>query len=135
MTLKYLLDTNICIYIAKHTPIHIFNKFAELVLGEACMSTITYGELYYGVYKSQHAKKNMALLQELVSVIPALPIPTDASSHYGHIRSLLEQKGIPIGNNDLWIAAHALALNVTLVTNNMKEFRRVPHLVLENWAH
>lgn len=134
MTLKYLLDTNICIYIAKHSPIHIFNKFAELVIGEACMSMVTYGELYYGAYKSQHSKKNLALLQELASMIPPLPMSTDAAKHYGHTRSILEQKGTPIGNNDLWIAAHALSLEVTLVTNNMKEFVRIPHLRLENWA-
>jgi tRNA(fMet)-specific endonuclease VapC len=134
MTLKYLLDTNICIYIAKHAPIHIFNKFSKLVIGEACMSMITYGELYYGVCKSQHSKKNMALLEELASVIPPLPMPTEAGKQYGQIRSLLEQKGTPIGNNDLWIAAHALALEVTLVTNNTKEFSRISHLNVENWA-
>ncbi len=134
MTIKYLLDTNICIYIAKHSPIHIFNKFEELVVGQACMSMITYGELFYGVYKSQHSKKNMALLQELISMIPPLPMPTEAGKHYGHIRSMLEQKGTPIGNNDTWIAAHALSLDVTLVTNNIKEFTRIPHLLVENWA-
>lgn len=134
MALKYLLDTNICIYIAKHSPIHIFNRFEKLVIGEACMSMITYGELFYGVYKSQHSKKNMALLQELISIIPPLPMPVEAGKHYGHIRSMLEQKGTPIGNNDTWIAAHALSLDVTLVTNNMKEFTRIPHLHVENWA-
>ncbi|MCE5293076.1 MAG: type II toxin-antitoxin system VapC family toxin [Chlamydiales bacterium] len=134
MTLKYLLDTNICIYIAKHSPIHIFNRFEELVIGEACMSMITYGELFYGVYKSQHSKKNMGLLQELISIIPPLPMPTEAGKHYGHIRSTLEKKGTPIGNNDTWIAAHALSLDVTLVTNNTKEFTRISHLKLENWA-
>jgi len=134
MRLKYLLDTNICIYIAKHSPIHIFNKFEELVIGEACMSMITYGELYYGVQKSQHSKKNMALLQELIGMIPPLPMPTEAGKHYGQIRSQLERAGTPIGNNDTWIAAHALSLDVTLVTNNMKEFTRIPQLQLENWA-
>ena len=134
MTLKYLLDTNICIYIAKHSPIHISHRFSKLGVGEACMSIITYGELCYGVHKSQHSKKNMALLQELISMIPPLPLPIDAGKQYGHIRALLEQKGTPIGNNDTWIAAHAVSLGVTLVTNNTKEFTRIPHLLLENWA-
>lgn len=98
------------------------------------MSMITYGELFYGVYKSQHSKKNMGLLQELISIIPPLPMPTEAGKHYGHIRSTLEKKGTPIGNNDTWIAAHALSLDVTLVTNNTKEFTRISHLKLENWA-
>jgi tRNA(fMet)-specific endonuclease VapC len=134
MTLKYLLDTNICIYIAKQRPIQILHKFEKLIVGEACMSTITYGELFYGAQKSQHPKKNGALLQELISLIPPLPISIDAGKHYGQIRSKLEQAGTPIGNNDLWIAAHALSLNITLVTNNLKEFSRIPHLHLENWV-
>lgn len=76
----------------------------------------------------------MALLQELISMIPPLPMPLEAGKHYGHIRSLLEQKGTPIGNNDTWIAAHALSLDVTLVTNSMKEFSGISHLHTENWA-
>lgn len=135
MALKYLLDTNICIYIAKQKPLHILTKFEELVIGEAGMSTITYGELYYGAQKSQHPQKNATLLQELTGLIPSLPIPTDAGKHYGQIRSKLEKSGTPIGNNDLWIAAHALSLGVILVTNNLKEFNRIPHLTLENWAN
>ncbi len=135
MKLKYLLDTNICIYIAKQNPIQIFTKFEKLVVGEACMSTITYGELFYGVQKSQHSKKNRVLLQDLISLIPALPIPIDAGKHYGQIRKTLEQKGTPIGNNDSWIAAHALSLDVILVTNNMKEFNWIQSLHLENWAN
>lgn len=135
MKLRYLLDTNICIYIAKQKPPHVFSKFERLVIGEACMSTVTYGELFYGTQKSQHSKKNMLLLQELASLIPPLPLPTEAGKHYGQIRSQLEQMGSPIGNNDLWIAAHALSLNIILVTNNLKEFTRIPDLRVENWAN
>jgi len=135
MKLKYLLDTNICIYIAKQKPLHIFTKFEELVIGEACMSTVTYGELFYGAQKSRHPQKNLTLLRELISLIPPLLIPIEAGKYYGQVRAKLEQKGTPIGNNDLWIAAHALSLNVILVTNNLKEFERIPHLNLENWAH
>lgn len=113
---------------------HIYSKFEKLVIGEVVMSTVTYGELFDGVQKSQNQKKNMTLLQDLASLIPPLPIPTDAGKHYGQIRTLLEQKGTSIGNNDLWIAAHAISLDVTLVTNNMKEFIRILNLHIENWS-
>lgn len=134
MTLRYLLDTNICIYIAKKSPTAVLNRFEQLSIGEVGMSTITYGELIYGAQKSQHPKKTLHILEELASLIPPLPISTDAGKFYGKIRETLEKKGKIIGNNDLWIAAHSLALNVTLVTNNMKEFSRIPHLKLENWV-
>lgn len=98
------------------------------------MSMISYGELLYGVKKSQHAKKNQRILEELAGLIPPLPMSTDACHYYGDTRSHLEAHGKLIGNNDLWIAAHALSLKVILVTNNVKEFSRVPHLKLENWA-
>lgn len=135
MSLKYLLDTNICIYIAKQKPIYVLGRFEKLFIGEACMSTITYGELYFGVQKSQHPKKNMGLLHELTNLLPPLPISTDAGQYYGQIRSKLEKAGTPIGNNDLWIAAHALSLDVILVSNKVKEFNRVPGLRLENWIN
>lgn len=135
VALRYLLDTNTCIYIAKQQPIHVLRKFENLVVGEAAMSTITYGELLYGAEKSHHPKKTMSILEELTGLIPVLPISTEAGKHYGHIRCKLEKKGLPIGGNDLWIAAHALSLDgVVLVTNNVKEFSRIPHLKLENWV-
>lgn len=133
MSLRYLLDTNICIYIAKKHPSSVIHKFEELVVGETAMSTITYGELLYGAKKSHHPKKALQVLEELTSLIPVLPIPTDAAESYGEIRSHLEKQGKIIGTNDLWIAAHALALNVRLVTNNLKEFSRISHLKVENW--
>nr|MDQ2995021.1 PIN domain-containing protein [Pseudomonadota bacterium] len=98
------------------------------------MSRITYGELIFGAQKSQQLKKTLHLLEELASLIPPLPISTDTGKFYGKIRATLEKQGKIIGNNDLCIAAHALALNITLVTNNMKGFSRIPHLKLENWA-
>ena len=97
------------------------------------MSSITYGELLYGASKSLHHEKTMKIIQEFASLIPPLPIPTEAGCHYGDIRYTLEKSGSPIGNNDLWIAAHALALNMILVTNNVKEFNRIPNLKIENW--
>lgn len=134
MKLCYLLDTNICIYIAKNKPHSVLEKFEQLAVGEVGMSTITQGELIYGAKKSQHPIKTMKLLDELMSLIPPLPIPTEAGKLYGEIRSKLEKKGKVIGNNDLWIAAHAIALELTLVTNNTKEFSRISQLKLENWV-
>lgn len=134
MTLRYLLDTNICIYIAKKKPLAVSQKLEKMKVGEVAMSAITYGELLFGAEKSQHVEKTKKILEELTTLIPPLELTLKASEHYAHIRALLEAKGKPIGNNDLWIASHALALNTTLVTNNMKEFSRVPYLKLENWA-
>jgi tRNA(fMet)-specific endonuclease VapC len=134
MTLRYLLDTNICIYIAKEKPLSVLKKFEKLEVGEVGMSIITYGELLFGAQKSHHPKKAQLLLQELVSLIPPLPMAVQAAKYYGDVRSKLEKQGKPIGNNDLWIAAHALTLELVLITNNVKEFSRVPHLKLENWV-
>jgi tRNA(fMet)-specific endonuclease VapC len=134
MSLRYLLDTNICIYIAKQKPLSVLHKFEQLMVGEVGMSTITYGELLYGAQKSHHPKKAFSLLEELTGLIPPMPIATEVAKQYGIIRAKLEKIGKPIGNNDLWIAAHALALGSILVTNNIKEFSRVPHLKLENWV-
>lgn len=134
MTLRYLLDTNICIYIAKQKPKNVLLKFEQLAVGEVGMSTITYGELCYCAQKSQHPKKTLSTLQELINFIPPLMLPVDTGKHYGEIRTILEKQGTPIGNNDLWIAAHTLALDVTLVTNNTKEFVKIAHLKMENWV-
>lgn len=134
MALKYLLDTNTCIYIAKKRPLAVLQQFEKMVMGDVAMSIITYGELLYGVEKSQHQKKSKTILAELSSLIPPLPLSPTASHHYAETRATLEKQGKPIGNNDLWIASHALALNVTLVTNNAKEFSRIPKLKLTNWV-
>lgn len=99
------------------------------------MSAIAYGELHYSVQKNQHIKKNLHLLNELASVIPPLPLPTTVGKAYGWIREKLEKQGKMIGNNDLWIAAHAMVLKLILVTNNVKEFSRIPDLKIENWIH
>lgn len=133
-SLKYLLDTNICIYITKEKPIAVRDRFEQLNIGEVAMSAITYGELLYGAEKSQHRDNVLAHLRQLTNYIPPLPLPNDVAEHYGEIRALLAKKGQPIGNNDLWIAAHALSLDVILVTNNEKEFRRIAELKIENWC-
>lgn len=134
MTLQYLLDTNICIYIAKQQPATVLERFEQLTVGEVAISAITYGELLYGANKSQQKNKVLKQLEQFTNLIPALPLPINAAEFYGHTRAQLEKKGQPIGNNDLWIAAHALSLKATLVTNNEKEFKRIAHLKVENWC-
>jgi tRNA(fMet)-specific endonuclease VapC len=131
---RYLLDTNICIYIARKKPERVLRHFNKVSLGEAAISVITYGELLYGAAKSAQRTEALERLRELVHLLPALALPESAAETYGAIRADLEQKGEMIGNNDLWIAAHALASGLTLVTNNEKEFRRVRGLKVQNWT-
>lgn len=130
----YMLDTNICIYIIKKKPISVLQKFESLPVGAVSMSLVTYGELEFGALRSNNAKKALDILDELAAYIPVLPMPADAAKEYADIRANLTAKGLPIGNNDLWIAAHARALGHTLVTNNVKEFERVDNLELDNWV-
>jgi tRNA(fMet)-specific endonuclease VapC len=134
MEARYLLDTNICIYIRQNRPERVFDRFKRLRAGEAVLSVITYGELFYGATKSAQSAAALERLHELTSLLPALPLPETAREVYGRLRAQLEAKGQTIGNNDLWIAAHALSSGLTLVTNNEKEFRRVKALRMENWT-
>ena len=131
---RFLLDTNICTYIRQERPEAVLRRFRRLRPGEAALSVITYGELIYGAAKSAQREAALERLRELVHWLPALPMPETAAEAYGNIRAELATKGEMIGNNDLWIAAHALASGLTLVTNNEKEFRRVRGLRLQNWA-
>jgi tRNA(fMet)-specific endonuclease VapC len=131
---RYLLDTNICIYIRQNRPEQVLRRFRKLRPGEAALSVITYGELLNGAAKSTQMAAAVERLRELVQLLPALPLPEAAAESYGTMRADLESKGEMIGNNDLWIAAHALASGLTLVTNNDREFRRVRGLRLQNWA-
>ena len=131
---RYLLDTNICIYIRQNRPDAVLRRFRKLRPGEAALSVITYGELLYGAVKSRHRPVALQRLRELVALLPALALPETAGEVYGTIRANLEARGEAIGNNDLWIAAHAVAAGLTLVTNNEKEFRRVRGLEFQNWA-
>lgn len=131
---RYLLDTNICIYIAKRRPPEVLRRFEQLEAGAVAMSVITYGELQFGAEKSRQAKFAHVKLTELAEIVPVLALPEKAAVNYGRIRAKLEQAGTPIGANDLWIAAHALAEDLVMVTNNTGEFARIPDLRLENWA-
>jgi tRNA(fMet)-specific endonuclease VapC len=134
MPLRYLLDTNICIYIAKTRPEEVLARFKRLQPGEVAMSAITYGELCHGACKSRHRADAGKILRELTAIIPVLGIGAEVGNCYGEIRSQLEKEGRVIGNNDLWIASHAVAIGVPLVTNNEKEFNRVPGLSVQNWV-
>lgn len=134
METRYLLDANIVIYIRQRHPVSVLRRLERLRPGEAAISVIAYGELIYGAMKSSRRETGMQLLREISETIPALALPENAAEVYGFIRSDLERRGEVIGNNDLWIAAHALASKLTLVTNNEKEFRRVRGLKVQNWA-
>jgi tRNA(fMet)-specific endonuclease VapC len=134
METRYLLDTNICIYIRQKRPEEVLRRFRRLRPGEASLSVITYGELLYGAMKSTQRVAALERLHELVNLLPALSLPDKAAEAYGTIRAELESRGEMIGNNDLWIAAHAVAGGLTLVTNNESEFRRVRGLKIQNWA-
>ena len=134
MQVRFLLDTNICIYIRRKKPAEVLRRFRALKAGEVALSVITFGELVYGAEKSAQRAAALELLRELAQVLPVLGLPETAADAYGTIRAELERKGQMIGNNDLWIAAHARAAGLTLVTNNEREFRRVRGLKVENWT-
>jgi len=131
---KLLLDTNICIYIIKNKPKEVFEKFKLYDIGDLAISSITVSELYYGVYKSQHIDKNTLALEHFLKPFNIVDYDFKASVEYGKIRADLEKKGKVIGGLDMMICAHALSLDMIVVTNNTKEFERVSGLSLENWV-
>lgn len=130
--LKYLLDTNIAIYVIKRRPIEVMGVFNENA-GRMAISAITLGELYHGAEKSARVAQNLAVVEEFASLLDVLPYAGKAAQHYGSIRAALERTGRPIGVNDLHIAAQARSEGLTLVTNNLGEFERVPGLLTVNW--
>jgi tRNA(fMet)-specific endonuclease VapC len=134
MSIRYMLDTNICIYLRSDRPPEVTARFRQMQHGDAVLSVITYGELLYGAERSQQRTRALESLARLVSLLPVLPLSEEAASAYGEIRATLEKRGEMIGGNDLWIAAHAKSAGLTLVTNNEPEFKRVPGLKLQNWA-
>ena len=130
--LKYMLDTNIVIYVIKRRPLEILEVF-NAHSGQMCISSITLAELFHGVEKSSMITKNLRKVEDFVSRLEVLPYENTAASHYGDIRADLEKKGTVIGVNDLHIAAHARSEGLILVSNNVGEFERVQGLRLENW--
>jgi tRNA(fMet)-specific endonuclease VapC len=128
-----MLDTDICIYLIKKSPSSFIKKFSSFSSGEIGISSVTMAELYYGAHKSQHQEKNLLALQNFFLPLEILSFDDQAAIAYGEIRTYLQKKGTPIGALDLMIAAHAQSMGLKLVTNNSKEFCRVPSLLIENW--
>lgn len=132
--MEYLLDTNICIYIIKKKPEKVFNKFRNISFGSIGISSITLAELQYDVMKSSNPGKNQEALERFITPLQIFEFGFDQTLVYGQIRAELERKGTPIGPLDTLIASHAVSLDLILVTNNMREFKRIPDLQLENWT-
>lgn len=132
--MNYFLDTNICIYLINQRPSSIVEKLMKFSPQELGISAIVVSELQYGVAKSSQSERNRQLLDAFLRPFQIVPYDAAAAEAYGLIRADLEKKGQPIGREDLLIAAHALAADLTLVTNNEAEFKRVPNLRVENWA-
>jgi tRNA(fMet)-specific endonuclease VapC len=130
---KYLLDTDTFVYIRRGRPQLARDRFRTLRPGEAILSIISHGELLYGIKKKRVGENPLRDLEELINFIEVVTLPPSAAEIYGDIRATLSLKGEEIGSNDLWIAAHAITSNLILVTNNEREFRRVPDLKIENW--
>ncbi len=132
--MRYMLDTNICIYVIKHKPEKVFQKLQEVDPSDVCISSVTYAELVHGVEKSAAVDKNRVALSIFLANIEILDFDVNAAEGYGKIRADLEKNGTPIGPLDMMIAGHARSLDYTVVTNNVKEFKRVSGLKIENWA-
>ena len=132
--MRYMLDTNICIYVIKHKPETVFRKLQTIHPEDVCISSVTYAELVHGVEKSIAVEKNRLALSMLLANMEILDFDVDAADCYGKIRAGLEKKGTPIGPLDMMIAGHAQSLGYTIVTNNVKEFSRVAALKIESWA-
>lgn len=131
--LKYMLDSNIAIYVIKRRPIAALEKFNQCA-SQMCVSSITVAELIHGAEKSQHSQQAFAVVEDFLSRLSILDYDYAAAGHYGDIRANLERKGTPIGVNDLHIAGHARSAGLILVSNNLREFERVDGLRLANWV-
>jgi tRNA(fMet)-specific endonuclease VapC len=131
--LLYLLDTNICIYVIKNRPSELrerFNRLAE----QLCISSITLGELHYGAEKSARRLENLQAIEHFAARLDILPFGAKAAAHYGQVRAELERAGTPIGPHDMLIGAHARSEGLIVVTNNAREFDRIPGLRVDNWV-
>lgn len=142
--MKYMLDTNICSYIIKHRPLEVLAKFKTLQIDDCCISSISYAELKYWVarnkrlhIKSQNQdapKINEQIINDFVSHLDIVEFGAHAADVYAEIRDAVEIKGFQVGNADLLIGSHAISLELTLVTNNIKDFAELPNIQLENWV-
>lgn len=132
--MSYMLDTNICIYAMKKKPEDVLKRFKKELFNGLCISSITLAELEFGMQNSSNPAKNEQALLRFLAPLTVVPFGASAASEYGEIRAYLQQRGTPIGPMDMLIAAHARNENMILVTNNVREFERVPNLKVENWA-
>ncbi len=132
--MKFLLDTNTCIYIIKRKPLDVIERFNQIKISQIGISSITLSELLYGVSKSSKPEQNQIALTQFIAPLEILLYSDEAAHYYGPLRAHLEKQGTPIGSLDMLIAAHALSINCTLVTNNEKEFTRIPNLKINNWV-
>lgn len=132
--MKYMLDTNICVYVIKKRPEQVLKKFMQYDPGELCISAITLAELEYGIENSSIPERNRLALAMFLSGIQILPFDDAAAEEYGKIRAALRRQGTPVGANDMLIAAHAKSKGLTIVTNNTREFDRIEGLTVANWA-
>ena len=131
---RYMLDTDTCSYIMRRSPESVVRRLAEVPVSDVCISVITKSELLYGVELSPERRQDQAALSAFLAYVEVLDFPDDASAHYAKIRAELKRRGAMIGANDLFIAAHARSLGLTLVTHNTQEFRRVHRLAIEDWT-
>jgi len=132
--MKFMLDTNTCIYIIKRKPPDVLERFKRTEISHIGISSITLSELLYGVSKSSRPEQNLMALTQFIAPLEILPYGDEAARYYGYLRTHLEKVGTPIGSLDMLIAAHALSIACTLVTNNEKEFTRIPNLKIDNWV-
>lgn len=132
--LSRLLDTNICIYLIRERSPEALSRFERFEVGEVGVSVITACELFYGVEKSARPEQNRAALEQFLLPLEVVGFDAEATRHYGRIRATLERQGTPIGPLDALIAAHVASLSATLITNDVREFERVPGLTLEDWT-
>jgi len=129
-----MLDTDTCAFIARQKHAKVSSRFRRHRAGELAMSVVTYGELRVGAEKSDRYPASLDALELFIQVVPVLSIEPEVAKLYSKIRLDLERRGQIIGANDLWIASHCLHLGLTLVTNNVREFKRIPNLPIENWT-
>ena len=134
MSLQYLINTDTFIYIKNHRPPQVLERFHTLKTGSSAISVITYGELFRGCERSDFKQRNHDRLKQLIHSISVQALPIEVGAIYGKLRTELEKQGNIIGGNDMWIAAHALSLGLTLITTNTQEFSRVDGLKIENWV-
>jgi tRNA(fMet)-specific endonuclease VapC len=132
-TPRFLLDTDVFSALARQTSAHAARRLAELEAGSVALSVITAAEVAFGLDKRPVGAAVATRIHRLLQVLAVLPLGPQTAPHYGRTRAELERRGTPIGPNDLWLAAHALAEDLTVVTGNTREFSRVPGLKLENW--